>query len=152
MTSPSLLLSSMWAFILTLTRLAYKGSKMAISRSQQLKELLPGLNALFGLEYKKYEEEHREISKLKTPSDPSKRKPNFLALAPPPLNRKVQQLRMTMPRKLGPPATTTKPLLLVLRSLKKLLRTTSMTLSRLATPKLWPVRWQTPNRLRLLTS
>ena len=34
---------------------------MAISRSQQLKELLPGLNALFGLEYKKYEEEHREI-------------------------------------------------------------------------------------------
>lgn len=34
---------------------------MAISRSQLLKELLPGLNALFGLEYKKYEEEHKEI-------------------------------------------------------------------------------------------
>jgi hypothetical protein len=34
---------------------------MAISRSQQLKELLPGLNALFGLEYKKYEEEHKAI-------------------------------------------------------------------------------------------
>ena len=34
---------------------------MAISRSQQLKELLPGLNALFGLEYKKYEDQHREI-------------------------------------------------------------------------------------------
>ncbi len=30
----------------------------AISRSQQLKELIPGLNALFGLEYKKYEDEH----------------------------------------------------------------------------------------------
>ena len=34
---------------------------MAISRAQLLKELLPGLNALFGLEYKKYEQEHKMI-------------------------------------------------------------------------------------------
>ena len=34
---------------------------MAISRAQLLKELLPGLNALFGLEYKRYAEEHKEI-------------------------------------------------------------------------------------------
>jgi hypothetical protein len=34
---------------------------MAISRSQLLKELLPGLNALFGMEYKRYGEEHKEI-------------------------------------------------------------------------------------------
>ena len=34
---------------------------MAISRAQLMKELLPGLNALFGLEYKKYGEEHKEI-------------------------------------------------------------------------------------------
>jgi hypothetical protein len=34
---------------------------MAISRAQLLKELLPGLNALFGLEYKTYEQEHAEI-------------------------------------------------------------------------------------------
>ena len=34
---------------------------MAISRAQLLKELLPGLNALFGLEYRKYEDEHAEI-------------------------------------------------------------------------------------------
>ena len=34
---------------------------MAISRAQLLKELLPGLNALFGMEYKKYAEEHKEI-------------------------------------------------------------------------------------------
>ena len=34
---------------------------MAISRAQMLKELLPGLNALFGLEYTKYEDEHAEI-------------------------------------------------------------------------------------------
>ena len=34
---------------------------MAISRAQMLKELLPGLNALFGLEYQKYEDEDKEI-------------------------------------------------------------------------------------------
>jgi hypothetical protein len=39
---------------------------MAISRSQLLKELLPGLNALFGLEYKRYGEEHKEIYETET--------------------------------------------------------------------------------------
>ena len=39
---------------------------MAISRAQLLKELLPGLNALFGLEYAKYGEEHKEIFENET--------------------------------------------------------------------------------------
>lgn len=39
---------------------------MAISRAQALKELLPGLNALFGLEYQKYENEHAEIYDTET--------------------------------------------------------------------------------------
>ena len=34
---------------------------MAISRAQLLKELLPGLNALCGLEYARYGEETKEI-------------------------------------------------------------------------------------------
>ena len=34
---------------------------MAISRAQMLKELLPGLNALFGLEYADYEAEDKEL-------------------------------------------------------------------------------------------
>jgi phage major head subunit gpT-like protein len=36
----------------------------AISRAQLLKELLPGLNALFGLEYKRYEDQHKEIYEI----------------------------------------------------------------------------------------
>jgi hypothetical protein len=39
---------------------------MAISRAQLLKELLPGLNALFGLEYKTYGEQHKEIFETET--------------------------------------------------------------------------------------
>ncbi len=34
---------------------------MAINRAQLVKELEPGLNALFGLEYDRYENEHAEI-------------------------------------------------------------------------------------------
>ena len=39
---------------------------MAISRAQLLKELLPGLNALFGLEYSRYGEEHKELYETET--------------------------------------------------------------------------------------
>jgi len=39
---------------------------MAISRSQLLKELLPGLNALFGLEYARYGEEHKELYEIES--------------------------------------------------------------------------------------
>lgn len=39
---------------------------MAISRAQLLKELLPGLNALFGLEYAQYGDEHKEIYEVET--------------------------------------------------------------------------------------
>ena len=39
---------------------------MAISRAQLLKELLPGLNALFGLEYQKYADEHKEFYEQET--------------------------------------------------------------------------------------
>ena len=39
---------------------------MAISRAQMMKELLPGLNALFGLEYDTYENEHEDIYEMES--------------------------------------------------------------------------------------
>jgi hypothetical protein len=39
---------------------------MAISRAQLLKELVPGLNALFGLEYARYGEEHKELYEIES--------------------------------------------------------------------------------------
>ena len=41
---------------------------MAISRAQLLKELLPGLNALFGIEYARYDDEHTEIYETESSS------------------------------------------------------------------------------------
>ena len=79
---------------------------MAISRAQLLKELLPGLNALFGMEYARYGEEHKDIFETETRAMPS---------------------LTTMRRKLGLLVTTTKLLLLVSRSLKKRSKITCMT-------------------------
>jgi hypothetical protein len=39
---------------------------MAISRAQLMKELVPGLNALFGLEYQRYQEEHKDVFTIET--------------------------------------------------------------------------------------
>ena len=39
---------------------------MAISRAQLVKELEPGLNALFGLEYNTYDQEHTEIYEVES--------------------------------------------------------------------------------------
>ena len=47
---------------------------MAISRAQLVKELEPGLNALFGLEYKQYADEWNEFSTQKLQTELSKRK------------------------------------------------------------------------------
>ena len=46
---------------------------MAISRSQLVKELEPGLNALFGMEYDRYEGEHAEIYETETHYRPKTR-------------------------------------------------------------------------------
>ena len=39
---------------------------MAISRAQLVKELLPGLNALFGLEYARYDQEHEQVFEVES--------------------------------------------------------------------------------------
>jgi hypothetical protein len=39
---------------------------MAISRAQLMKELVPGLNALFGIEYNRYQEEHKDVFTVET--------------------------------------------------------------------------------------
>ena len=62
---------------------------MAISRGQLVKELEPGLNALFGLEYKRYENQHAEIYVTETSDRRLKKKLCYLVLQMLQLNRKV---------------------------------------------------------------
>jgi hypothetical protein len=77
---------------------------MAISRAQLVKELEPGLNALFGLEYKQYGEQWTEIFDTES-SDRAFEEEVMLARQ---LNLKVKGLATTMHKKLSQLVTLTK--------------------------------------------
>ena len=62
---------------------------MAISRSQLVKELEPGLNALFGLEYNRYENQHAEIYTTETSDRAFEEEVMLSGFAGAPLNKKV---------------------------------------------------------------
>ncbi len=123
---------------------------MAISRSQLLKELLPGLNALFGMEYAKYGEQHKEVYETESSERSFEEETKLSVLVQPQLKLKAHLLLMTMHKRHGLPAIRTKPSLWVSQSLKKRLKTTCTTACLLATPRLWPVLCLTPSRLRPL--
>ena len=56
---------------------------MAIARAQLMKELLPGLNALFGMEYARYPKNGGRASRLKNSTARLRKRPNCRALVPP---------------------------------------------------------------------
>lgn len=58
---------------------------MAISRAQLLKELLPGLNALFGVEYGRYGEEHKEIYEIESSERSFEEETKLAGLGPAPV-------------------------------------------------------------------
>lgn len=85
---------------------------MAISRAQLLKELLPGLNALFGLEYKRYGEEHKEVYETETSERSFEEETKLSGFSAAPVKTKAQQSLTTMLKKLGQLDTIIKLLLL----------------------------------------
>jgi hypothetical protein len=123
---------------------------MAISRAQLLKELLPGLNALFGLEYKRYGEEHKEIYETETSERSFEEETKLSGFSAAPVKNEVLQLHTTTLRKLSQLVTHTRRLHLAFRSLKKQLKTTCTTACLLVTRKLWLALCHTPSRLKLL--
>ena len=85
---------------------------MAISRAQLLKELLPGLNALFGLEYARYGEQHKEIYETETSERSFEEETKLSGFSAAPVKTRVLPSLMTMHKKHLRLVTTTKPLLL----------------------------------------
>jgi hypothetical protein len=65
---------------------------MAISRAQLLKELLPGLNALFGLEYKRYGEEHKEIYETESSERSFEEETKLAGFGPAPVKNEGQSI------------------------------------------------------------
>jgi hypothetical protein len=69
---------------------------MAISRSQLLKELLPGLNALFGLEYNRYGEEHKEIYEVESSERSFEEETKLSGFAPAPVKTEGSAIQYDM--------------------------------------------------------
>ena len=84
---------------------------MAISRAQLVKELEPGLNALFGLEYKQYADEHAEIFDTESSDRAFEEEVMLSGFANAQLNLKVKAFSSTMHKKLSQLVTLTKRLL-----------------------------------------
>ena len=103
---------------------------MAISRAQLAKELEPGLNALFGLEYARYDNEAGEIYDTES------------------LERAFEELRFLLMthRKPTPQGIRMRLSLLLSPLRKKQLKIICMTALLPVTQKLWHVAWPTPNR------
>ena len=119
---------------------------MAISRAQLAKELEPGLNALFGLEYKRYENEHNEIFEEESSDRAFEEDVMLGGFSTAPVKAKAAPLALTMRRR--PTLLVTLTRLLHLRSLlrRKRSKTTSTTDWPLVIPRLWLVLWLRPSR------
>jgi len=119
---------------------------MAISRSQLVKELEPGLNALFGLEYGRYDAQHAEIFETETSDRAFEEEVMLSGFGNARTKSEVDQLFMIMRQKLSQHVTHMKQLHLVLQSLKKLSKIIFMTESQQDIQEHLHVPWQTQNR------
>jgi hypothetical protein len=111
---------------------------MAISRAQLLKELLPGLNALFGLEYQKYGEEHKEIFDQESSERSFEEEVKLSGFSAAPVKDE------------GVLDTTMRQLLLDFQLQKKLWKIICMTAYQADTLKLLLELWRTQSKLKLL--
>ena len=64
----------------------------AISRSQLLKQLLPGLNALFGLEYARYPELYKAIYEIETSERSFEEEVKLAGFGPAPVKNELQAI------------------------------------------------------------
>ena len=123
---------------------------MAISRAQLAKELEPGLNALFGMEYGRYEGQHAEIFDTES-SDRAFEEEVMLSGfgAAPVKNVKVQVYHLMMRMKHTLLVTTTRQWQWPSQSLKKLWKTICMIVWLHAILVHLHVLWHTQSRLKL---
>ena len=123
---------------------------MAISRSQLLKELLPGLNALFGLEYAKYGEEHKEIFETESSDRSFEEEVKLSGFSAAPVKGEGSAIEYDNAQEAWSLlAIRTKLLQWASLLLKKLLKITCTTLCRLVIRRHWLVLWRTPSKLKV---
>ena len=125
---------------------------MAISRAQLAKELEPGLNALFGLEYDRYENEHAEIFDEESSDRAFEEEVMLGGFSTAPVKGEGTAITLTMLKRPTQRVTHMKPSHWPSPSLKKPLKITCMIVWRLVTPKLWLALWRRQSRSKQLLS
>ena len=121
---------------------------MAISRAQLAKELEPGLNALFGLEYDRYENEHAEIFEEEASDRAFEEEVMLGGFSTAPVKTRAELSRSMTRRKHTLLVTRTRQSLWPSQLRKRLSKTTFMTDLQVGTRRLWLVRWLKPSRSR----
>ena len=122
---------------------------MAISRAQLLKELLPGLNALFGLEYARYGEEHKEIYETEKSERSFEEETKLSGFSAAPVKAEGTAISYDNAQEAFTARYNHETIALGFQSLKKRLKITCMTLCLHVIPKVWPVLWHTPSKSKL---
>jgi hypothetical protein len=123
---------------------------MAISRAQLLKELLPGLNALFGLEYATYGEQHKEIFETETSERSFEEETKLSGFSAAPVKNEGSAIAFDNAQEAFSARYNHETIALGFSLTEEALRTTSMTPCLVDTLKLWLALWLIPSKLRLL--
>jgi hypothetical protein len=124
---------------------------MAISRAQLLKELLPGLNALFGLQYATYPEEHKEIYETETSERSFEEETKLSGFSAAPVKNEGSAIQYDNAQEAWTARYNHETIAMGFSSRKKRSKTTCMTRCPAATPNRWLVVWLTPSRSKLPT-
>ena len=124
---------------------------MAISRAQMLKELLPGLNALFGLEYERYDDEHTMIYETESSERSFEEEVKLSGFGAAPVKAEGAAISYDSAQESFTARYNHETIALGFSITEKLWKITCMTLCLLVTPRRWLGLWLTPSRLRRLT-
>ena len=123
---------------------------MAISRAQLLKELLPGLNALFGLEYARYGEEHKEIYETETSERSFEEETKLSGFSAAPVKNEGTAISYDNAQEAWTARYNHETIALGFSITEEAIEDNFTTACLLATPKAWLVLWLTPSKSRLL--
>jgi len=121
---------------------------MAISRAQLLKELLPGLNALFGMEYARYGEEHKEIYETETSERSFEEETKLSGFSAAPVKNEGSAIAYDNAQEAWTARYNHETIALGFSLTEEAIEDNLMTACRLVIPRRWRVRWHTPSKLR----
>jgi len=119
---------------------------MAITRSQLLKELEPGLNALFGLEYDRYDNEHAEIFETESSDRAFEEEVMLAGFGQAPVKGEGAAVSYDTSNEAFTARYTHETIALAFAITEEAVRITFTTASALVTPVRWLVLWRTPSR------